>query len=457
MSTQPNQARVSSTTATGGRGTLFEQQVDAAFLTLLLVRGIPPIHTDCTVKEVDVQTEHQGWTTDDILVVCENGAGTRRRLFCQVKLKFTVSASDQECKDTITDFWKDFSQNADFSRDNDRLALVTLRGTNTLFGHFASLLECARASRDAADFEHRLQTPGFLHATVIRYFGEIQEIVNELEKRTVPIEELFQFLRVLNVLSLDLLTPTAQTEAQYKTLLAHTANGNDPLGAAKATWADLVREAGEGMTNGKRYKRSDLPQSVLERHSPISDASERGLRRLTEHSDVILNGIRSTIGRDVHLRREQLVQRLLGELEDTQVVLVTGPAGGGKSAVAKEAVLELKNHFAFSFRAEEFATAHLDETLLRSQTPANAAMLAAMMAGQGKKLLLIESVERLLEASTRDAFSDLINLLKNDTSWRLILTCRDYSSELVRSSLLQFADVGRDRSRHGTPPGENPA
>ena len=104
-------------------------------------------------------------------------------------------------------------------------------------------------------------------------------------------------------------------------------------------------------------------------------------------------------------------------------------------------MLQLTNHFAFSFRAEEFATAHLDETLHNSQIPANATMLAAMMAGQSRKVLLVESVERLLEASSRDAFSDLITLLKKDGSWRLILTCRDYSTELVRSSLLQFAGV----------------
>jgi hypothetical protein len=438
---QLRQRRFSSPASTGGAGTLFEQQVDAAFLTLLLVRGIPPILADCVATEVHLQTEHTGWTTDDILVIGENGAGVRRRLVGQVKVKFTVSASDQECKDTIVDFWKDFSENSDFSPANDRLAVITLRGTNTLLGHFASLLDCARASRDAADFEHRLQTPGFVHATVLRYFGEIQTIVNECSGRPVTVDELWPFLKVLNVFSLDLNTSTRQTETQYKTLLAHTANGSDPLGAADATWASLVQEAGEGMTHGKSYRRDDLPQLLRERHSPVSDASQTGLRRLAEHSEVVLNGIRSTIGQNVHLAREQLVQSLLEKLEETQVIVVTGPAGGGKSGVAKEAVLQLTDHFAFSFRAEEFATAHLDETLHKSQISANASMLAAMMAGQSRKLLLVESVERLLEASTRDAFSDLITLLKKDCSWRLILTCRDYSSELVRYSLLQFAGV----------------
>ena len=65
----------------------------------------------------------------------------------------------------------------------------------------------------------------------------------------------------------------------------------------------------------------------------------------------------------------------------------------------------------------------------------------AVLAGQARKVLLVESVERLLEASTRDAFSDLLNLIRNDTSWRLLITCRDYSTDLVRSSFLEAVGI----------------
>jgi hypothetical protein len=77
--------RISSPDATGGAGTFFEQHVNAAFLTLLLVRGIPPILTDCQLEEVHFQTEHLGWETDDVLLVGLNGAGKRRRLAGQIK------------------------------------------------------------------------------------------------------------------------------------------------------------------------------------------------------------------------------------------------------------------------------------------------------------------------------------------------------------------------------------
>ena len=96
-----------------------------------------------------------------------------------------------------------------------------------------------------------------------------------------------------------------------------------------------------------------------------------------------------------------------------------------------------RDHFAFAFRAEEFATSHLDESLHRAQVGVGAERLLALLAGQGRKLLMVESVERLLEASVRDAFSDLLALAKHDQSWRIILTCRDYSIDVVRSSFLE--------------------
>jgi hypothetical protein len=54
---------------------------------------------------------------------------------------------------------------------------------------------------------------------------------------------------------------------------------------------------------------------------------------------------------------------------------------------------------------------------------------------------LVESVERLLEKSTRDAFTDFLRIASGDKSIRVALSCRDYSTELVRSSLLDGVGV----------------
>ena len=161
-----SELHVSSPISTGGAGTFFEQHVNAYWLTLLLVRAYPPLLGDRAVEEVHFQTRHLGWHTDDSLICCRDGSGKSRKLAIQVKRSFRVSAKDPECKKTIRNFWKDFNDSQQFSPARDRFALVTRLGTTTLLQHFTGLLNCARASRDAADFEHRLNTPGFISKSV---------------------------------------------------------------------------------------------------------------------------------------------------------------------------------------------------------------------------------------------------------------------------------------------------
>ena len=130
----------SSPASTGGAGIFFEQHVAAYWLAQLLVRGIPPILIETLVAKVHFQTEHLGWHTDDFLIVCERPGATVRKLAGQVKRSFTVSARNYNCKVAIRDFWKDFKNSAHFSLADDRLILVTLRGTDTLLKHFVGLL-----------------------------------------------------------------------------------------------------------------------------------------------------------------------------------------------------------------------------------------------------------------------------------------------------------------------------
>jgi hypothetical protein len=56
-------------------------------------------------------------------------------------------------------------------------------------------------------------------------------------------------------------------------------------------------------------------------------------------------------------------------------------------------------------------------------------------------VVLVESVERLLEKTTRDAFSDLMALAIADRGMCIVLTCRDYSIEQVRASFLRPAAI----------------
>jgi len=434
--------RVSSPTATGGAGTFFEQSVAAYWLAQLLVRCIPPILINTVVAEVQFQTEHLGWQTDDFLIVCERPGAVAQKLAGQVKRSFTVSAADKNCKQAIQDFWKDFKSSDRFSPADDRLVLVTLRGTDTLLKHFVGLLDCARSARDSAEFEHRLATKGFISKKAVQYCDELRRIIIDLEGQPVTAADIWPFLRALHVLSLDLATSTRQTEAHIRSLLAHTATERDAVGVAGTSWNALLDIASTAMSEARGLRRADLPGELQQRHASLGTDEQSVLLALEDHTGLILRGIRSTIGQDCHLQRAALVQKVLGELEMTQVVLLSGPAGSGKSAIGKAAISLLsEDYFAFGFRAEEFAQPHFDATLHAGQIPANGTALGAILAAQSRKVVLVESVERLLEKTTRDAFSDLMTLAASDRGMCVFLTCRDYSIDQVSASFLQPAGI----------------
>lgn len=420
----------------------FEQHVAVYWLAQLLVRSIPPILIDTGVTEVHFQTEHLGFNTDDFLVVCARAGAANARLVGQVKRSFTISAADDECKKAIGDFWKDFKKADPFDPQHDRIVLVTLRGTNTLLETFVGLLDCARGAADGEAFQRRLSIDGFISKKSVHQCNELCHIVTALEGTPVTAKDLWPFLRVLHVLSLDLHTSTRQTEAHIKTLLALKSTDPDPVASATSAWDALVAFASEAGPAARSLKRANLPAALVQAYDEVGANEQRVLTALKNHTEFVLRKIHTTIGPAFHLRRAGIVQRVLAAIEAKQVVLITGPAGIGKSVIGKEAVSFLsREFFAFGFRVEEFAVAHIDETLHNSQIPSRATDLQAILGAQGRKVLVIESVERLLEKPTRDAFSDLMALAQGDDGLGILMTCRDYSVEQVQASFLQATGI----------------
>ena len=429
--------KVTSPIATGGGGDHFEQHVAAFMLGLLLVRGTPPILIDTSVVEVHLQTAHMDWQTDDVLIVGETSNRNRRKLAVQVKRTFTVSAKNEDCRMTMQRMWDDFVAVGRFSSAMDHLAIVTLHGTSTLLRDFNSLLLCARAAVDAEDLCRRLSFDGYVSKKAKEQNHLVREIVENHAGSPVSEDMFWRFLRTVNVLSFDLNTPTAQNEAGILSLLSLSViESTDPLGVAKDTWARLLECVGLGRPMAKSFEKNDLPPDLLDRHSAVSTADSQALQALVEHGNTIRNNIRSTIGHSYTLDRSPHVLEVLDQLAEHQIVIVTGTAGSGKSALAKEVAVQLDDYPTLTFEAVEFAEAHIDATLGKAQTTLSAHRLFALLSGQARMLIWIESVERLLEHPVRDAFSQLLQLALRGHSIKLVLTVRDYSLQTVRDSLL---------------------
>jgi hypothetical protein len=435
--------QVSSPVATGGGGEQFEQHVDAYALALLLVGSTAPVLLDCSVTEVHLQTRHFGWRTDDLLIIGDAGPGVRRKLAIQAKRSFTVSAADADCVGTIQAMWDDFMSTSRFDRDRDRLAIATLRGTTTLLSAFASLLDAARAAFSADDFRRRVQLRGFLSEKARTQNDALRTIIEAHISASLDDGLYWEFLRAITVLSLDLGTDTAHTQAHVLALLAHSVSGSgDPGTLARATWRHLLEVASSGRRGAASYRRDSLPAELRERHATIPSRDDRAVRDLIGHGRTVRDSIRTTIAEGHVIDRSEHTNALREQLEVHSTVVVTGGAGAGKSALARTFLETVERERpVFAFQAVEFGTAHINDTLGRTQAAVNADAFISLLAAHDRVVVFVDGVERLLESSVRDAFTHLLHLAGRTSSMRLVLTCRDYSVETVRSELLSPAGV----------------
>ena len=181
----------------------------------------------------------------------------------------------------------------------------------------------------------RLEVDGLLSKTARGYATKIRRILNDTG--VAPTDEQFwSFLSVLHVVSFDLNTASAQNEVWIKALLAATANGGNPLAVAEASWRELLEVAGAGMPIAASYRHANLPESLRNRHAPIDTRSTEAIRALSDHSLVTLNGIKATIGATTKITRDALTNQVLEEFSQYQVVLISAPAGLGKSGCSEE-------------------------------------------------------------------------------------------------------------------------
>ena len=399
---------IASPAATGGAGTTFEHQVGAVFLALLLTRGIPAVFKDCQVEEVGFQTQRLGWETDDLLVVCSSAQHGQRRLAIQVKRTLHIRASSADCQETFQGFWKDFNDPDKFDPDHDALVIVTLRGTNTLLEGLGGLLACARNSSDESDFTRRMATQGLSSRESRNCESVIRSIIEEADSSAPKGKDFWRFLKAVHLLSLDLTTSTAQTESMTKQVLAMACELSKPLEVAETTWLKLIEVASSAAMGGRTLQRHDLPEDLLSRHRAI-DGSETRLQVFGDHTQLMLDGIRSTIAGSVKVPRDELRQSASDALAEHQALVLTGPPGGGKSALAKSLVLSNQgDHECLSFRGEDFAKSSIDDVLQARMT---GLQLRTLLGAQERVLIHVESVERLLEHPVRDAFADLVRIV----------------------------------------------
>ncbi len=428
--------------ATGDRGGSFEQLVDVCYLAYLLTQGAPPFMCGSTLSEVHFQAEHLGWATDDLLLVGVV-AGHKRTVAIQVKSSLTLTSENGECMQVFADAWKDFNNPKIFDLQHDGLVLVCGPLPVATNRRWRIMLDAARAALDAADWLHRLTLPGYLGQGTSTAKDALRALLDSANGAPVSDTQLWEFAKVFEFQCLDLLEAGSTTEAAVRSLLAFTAtpSAQSPSDAAARSWGDLLALVlAKGPTVAASYDYAKLPADLRQRHAKAPSITAATRNAVNAHSAIVERGVRTTIGGKVALGRKDLVATVLAAWEEHRILCVSGPAGSGKSGVAKVVFDQVKQQgLAAAFRAESFGAPHLNDVF--APHGFDTEQLLALAALHPRKWIWIESVERLLEKFERHAFLDLLRLAAADPTIRLILTCRDYQVDSVRSATFGAAGL----------------
>jgi hypothetical protein len=416
----------------GGGGTNFEQLVQTAFLITLIIHGNVPCLDSGELSEVALQVTNRGYETDDFMVTAKSSNG-EHRILIQVKHDISFTVDNERFKEVINAFWKDYSNTSIFNRSTDKLIIVKNGLTKDERNHLKLLFNWAKNHATEADFI----------TEVNRIKGKkdrldvFREVLKDANNNTyLTDKELWEFLKCVDVLEYDFLNEGSIDKTYFLNLIKLSKNKKSAK-TEKEIWDSIFAYVATLNPNGgsvtlESIKSKDFFQDFDNAHlTPYFKAVEK----LKSDSNEILRPIKTYIGTEAnkfHLQRSELREKILVGLNNSQLTIVTGKPGVGKSAEIKE-ILEkdYPNASVFVFRADQFNESTLANVFSSQGVNETIQDTFSCISLIPEKIIFVDSLEKLLEADPECAFKQLLALLKEHPEIKLITSSRKYAIDLI--------------------------
>ncbi len=257
----------SNAASTGGAGVIFENEVQASFVTLMATGGYAPALPTWPIVRVALQTKPDGYHTDDCLVRVEQpGGGEYRHLLCQIKRQVAIQDSNPEFRETMVSAWADFTNRNLFRPGLDAIALVTGPLTAT-DGYTLHWLTTQAREFQASEFFSRIQQGRMGPENRLKKLNVIRRQLtaanNGLE---VNDGQLHAFLHDFHILGFDFWSDKGVVVSLLHSHLSAESGDLPPM-----LWAEVVQLVGRKNTRGGSFELSRLPPEL---------AKLRALRRV---------------------------------------------------------------------------------------------------------------------------------------------------------------------------------
>jgi hypothetical protein len=437
MSDSPRQQ--SNPFSTGSGGANFETRVQAAFTVLMLTGRVAPCLPPWPITKLKLQGSYAGFKTDDFIVYTRDPQSQNEaKLLAQIKHDLSITETDETFAKVIEAAWRDFNDASVFDVTRDALALVTGPLSALDIGNVRPLLEWARHSEDEEEFLKKVHTAQFSSAvkqTKLKAFRT--QLTKANGGSDISDKQLWEFLKSFHLLGYDLDTESGTTTSLIQSLIAQYAN-EDPF----SLWSRIVDAVQMANQNAGTVTLETFPQDIRGSFNTKGSLPwDSDLKKLRQHGEYILDGIRLTIG-GVHVKRQGLLAQLLEVSESSKFVFLSGGRGCGKSSLVREFFDYVKDQTpAFCLRTEDLDKAHLDNVFSSMGLASSIGDIEAGFALMPRRYLLVESIEKLLELEHSAAFTDLLEFLKKHPGWTVIATGRDYAYQQIVFNYLQPSGV----------------
>ncbi|MDR7308405.1 hypothetical protein [Rhodoferax saidenbachensis] len=158
--------------------------------------------------------------------------------------------------------------------------------------------------------------------------------------------------------------------------------------------------------------------------------------RFSDRAELQLSLVSTKLPNGTHIPRGQCVAKVLAGFEERQLVIVTGGPGVGKSAVITElAPLLRESGPLFFFRADELDEPSLAAVQSLNGMPDAVSSMASLLRS-GTPTVVIDSLEKALEARNPGALEELLALVRRNKRVRLCVTTRSYALNALYSLFL---------------------
>ncbi|PEM82114.1 hypothetical protein CN639_25645 [Bacillus toyonensis] len=199
----------------------------------------------------------------------------------------------------------------------------------------------------------------------------------------------------------------------------------------------MLEHVAQANQNAGTITLNNLPAAFTDWVKPnIQHIKNSTFYKLKHHNQIILDAIDNIINQKIHIDRTAIQEETLNKLENNQITLITGVAGSGKSALAKDLLLtKLVDLPQLIFKVEEFNQPHLDNVFNNLGIDETFKDWFSRFTLHPEKVILIEGLEKIFELTHQDTFKQFLTFIKKDPSIKLLGTCRIQSIDSLKTNI----------------------